>query len=109
MHKLWAEQSNTNTMKQQVFNEMLSKVCDLFEIEKDELLSKTKNREAVDARHMLYYLCRKRPMRLTSIQSFLSKEGFDTAHSAIHHGINRVEIKVNTDKDYRRVVKELSS
>ena len=45
-------------------------------------------RERVDARHLLYYLCSKRPMRITYIQKYMKANGYNINHSSIIHGIN---------------------
>ena len=57
-------------MKQDVFNQYVDRVTDLYQIKKFELFSKSKKRELVDARHLLYYLCAKRPMKLIYIQKY---------------------------------------
>ena len=58
-------------MKKQIFNQYAQKIADLFGIDKQELFVKSKKRDLVDARHLLYYLCFHRPMQLVSIQNFM--------------------------------------
>ena len=48
-------------MKQEIFNKYVKKVCQLFDLTNEEVFTKSKMRERVDARHLLYYLCSKRP------------------------------------------------
>jgi len=94
-------------MKQDVFNQYVEKVVDLFNITKDELFSKSKKRELVDARHLLYYLCSKRPMRLNYIQKYMSENGYVIQHSSVIHGISVIEERIKTDTDYISIVKEV--
>ena len=94
-------------MKHDVFNQYVEKISDLFGISKDELFSKSKKRELVDARHLVYYLCSKRPMQITYIQKYMNEAGYDIKHSSIIHGISAVEQKIAKDKDYVSVVKEV--
>lgn len=94
-------------MKHDVFNQYVEKISDLFGISKDELFSKSKKRELVDARHLVYYLCSKRPMQITYIQKYMNEAGYDITHSSIIHGISAVEQKIAKDKDYVSVVKEV--
>jgi len=95
-------------MKQEIFNQTLDKVSDLFGLSTDEVLSKTKKREVVDARQLLYYLCNeKRSMQLTYIQNYMQQRGYNVGHSSIHHGIAQVKDKMELDKDYRQVVERL--
>ena len=94
-------------MKHDVFNQYVERVSDLFGISKDEIFSNSKKRELVDARHLVYYLCSKRPMQVTYIQKYMNEAGYDIKHSSIIHGISAVEQKIAEDKDYVSVVKEV--
>jgi len=88
-------------MTVKIFNRYANKVCYLFNIDKDTLFTKNKRRDIVDARHLLYYLCSKRPIKTVYIQEYMSSNGYHTAHSTINHGISMVSGKVtNKDKDY---------
>jgi chromosomal replication initiation ATPase DnaA len=94
-------------MKQDIFNQYVDRVVDLFRISKEELFSKSKKREIVDARHLLYYLCHKRPMSITYIQKYMNESGYEIQHSSIIHGINSVSERVKEDADYMQIVKEI--
>lgn len=95
-------------MKNEIFYEYADEVSNLFSIDKDSLFRKTKKRDSVDARHLLYYLCYKRPMRIVYIQEYMEENGYNISHSSIIHGINQVENKMLEDVDYINVVKRLS-
>jgi len=94
-------------MKQDVFNQYVDKVVELFRINKDDLFSKSKKRELVDARHLLYYMCSKRPMRLNYIQKYMLDNGYKIQHSSVIHGIEVIEERIKVDNDYVVIVKEL--
>lgn len=94
-------------MKQEVFNQYVDRVSDLFGISKDVLFSKTKKRNVVDARHLVYYLCAKRPMQVTYIEKYMSECGYDIKHSSIIHGISSVEKRILEDKDYVSVIRDV--
>ncbi len=87
-------------MKTKIFNQYVDKVCYLFNIDSDILFTKTKRRDVVDARHLLYYLCSQRPMRLVYIQEYMAEKGYEINHSSIHHGIAQVKSKLESDVDY---------
>jgi chromosomal replication initiation ATPase DnaA len=93
-------------MKQDVFNQYVERVVDLFSINKDDLFSKSKKRELVDARHLLYYLCSKRPMRINYIQKYMTDSGYNIQHSSVIHGIGVIEERLKIDADYVSIVKE---
>jgi chromosomal replication initiator protein len=94
-------------MKHDVFNQYLERVANLFELDKQDIFSKSKKREFVDARHLIYYLCAKRPMQLTYIQKYMAENGYIIQHSSVIHGIASVKEKIKLDKDYAAVVKEI--
>jgi len=94
-------------MKRQIFNQYVSLVTDLFRMETEDLFKKSKKRERVDARHMLYYLCATRPMRIRYIEEFMKENGYIITHSTIIHGIKCMEEKIDTDKDYNIIVKRI--
>ena len=94
-------------MKHDVFNQYVERVSDLFGVSKENMFSKSKKREFVDARHLVYYLCAKRPMQITYIQKYMIEAGYDIKHSSIIHGITEVEKKIVEDKDYVSIVKEV--
>lgn len=94
-------------MKQDVFNQYVERITNLFDIKKEDLFSKSKKTNLVDARYLLYYLCHKRPMRLSYIQKYMEENNYKIQHSSIIHGIGSVEERLKNDKDYVSVVKEL--
>jgi len=94
-------------MKIRIFNQYVVKVTNLFGIDTDELFDKTKKRKVVDARHLLYYLCYTRPMRLRYIQDYMSGNGYDVGHSSILHGIAQVERKIVEDGDYSNIISDI--
>ena len=62
-----------------------------FHITLDEMFDKTRKRECVDARQMLYYLCMERPIRISYIQRFMAEHGHQLYHSTIIHGYKKSE------------------
>ena len=69
-------------MKRNIFNEYVEQVIELYGITKGELFQKSKVREIVDARHVLYYLCYNRPMKLKYIQKCTAwHTGCNKSHS----------------------------
>jgi chromosomal replication initiation ATPase DnaA len=96
-------------MKQNIFNQYAEKVCDIFSIEDKSLFEKNKRKDVVDARHLLYFLCSERPMRIVYIQEYMAERGYIINHTAILYGIRKVTEKVKTDKDYVKVIKDIKN
>jgi len=95
-------------MKKGIFNEYVDRVLRTFGIEKEELFTKSKRRDLVDARHLLYYLCYHRPMQIRYIQEYMRENGYEVGHSTIIHGIEQVSDKISEDMDYDTICRELS-
>jgi len=93
--------------KQKAFTEYVSLIAEAFGIEQEHLFAKTKSRTYSTARHLLYYLCSKRPMSVTSIAMYMGENGYDTGHSSIIYGIKQAEIKVKNDRDYLRTARKI--
>lgn len=94
-------------MKVDIFNQYVERLTELFGITKENLFSKSKERELVDARYLLYYLCFKRPMNISYIQKYLLDNGYDIKHTTILYGIRIVEKRVKEDPDYMQIVKDI--
>lgn len=96
-----------NLMKHTIFNQYVSKISDLFRLDSELLFSKTKKREIVEARYLLYYLCAKRPMSISYIQKYMEERGYIINHSTIVYGISVVENRLDDDRDYVSVVRDI--
>ena len=96
-------------MKKEVFNHYVERIIDMFSITREELFSKTRKRNIVDARQLLYYMCSTRPMQLVYLQTFLREEGYDTTHPPLIHGIKIVTKRLREDADYRTIVQKLKT
>ncbi len=96
-------------MKRGIFNEYVDAVLDIFEIKRTQLFKKSKRRDIVDARHLLYYMCYHRPMQVNYIQMFMKENGYKVGHSTIIHGISQVSDKMDEDTDYQQVYRTLSA
>lgn len=94
-------------MKEDVFNQYVGRVLDLYSITKEELFTKSKKRYIVDARQLLYYLCFNRNMKLIIIQKFMEDNGYTISHYSVTLGINSVADKVKEDRDYKSIINDI--
>lgn len=94
-------------MKIEIFNEYVDKVTDLYQLPKESIFSKVKRKDLVDARHMLYYLCRDRNITVSYIQRFMNSNGYDICHSTIIHGLNVMKEKISSDPDYKQIINKI--
>ena len=94
-------------MKREIFNKYTEQVNEVFRLEDNTIFKKTKKRDIVDARNMLYFLCSRRPMRVSAIQNYMSEGGYDISHTSILYGIKSIEDKFQEDKDYISTIKKI--
>jgi len=94
-------------MKNEIFNDYVEKVVDLYKIRREEIFSKNKRRELVDARHILYYLCYSRNISIGYIQRYMLFNGYVIGHSTIIHGIKVMEENLLNDSDYKQIINKI--
>lgn len=94
-------------MKEDIFNQYVDRILVLFCIKKEELFSKSRKRNLVDARQLLYYLCFNRPIQVSYIENFMKDNGYDVYHQTIAHGIRAVDEKIKVDRDYQSIIKDI--
>ena len=94
-------------MKLNIFNDYVTEVANLYNIEEEKIFEKSKERGIVDARHLLYYLCYYRPMKLKYIQDYMGQRGYEIGHSSIIHGIQSVHKAMAQDDDYQKVINDI--
>ena len=102
-------QTESNQMKKEIFDKYATNVADEFGIPKELLFVKSKERNFTNARHMLYYLCSKRPIAVSSIMMYMGQNGYEIGHSSIIYGIHQTERRMSEDKDYVRVINRILS
>jgi hypothetical protein len=96
-------------MKKEIFYEYVNQVSIMFEIDREILFTKTKKRDVVDARYLIYYLAIERKINVIYIQQYMLDGGYDTNHSSVCRGINVVRKKVESDVDYIDIINKLNS
>lgn len=94
-------------MKEDVFNQYVDRVIDLFNIDRETLFSKSKQRHIVDARQLLYYLCYNRQIQFVIIKKFMLDNGASILHNSIINGIKNVKVKIEEDKDYQTIIRDI--
>tara|TARA_R100000654_G_C2686835_1_gene127985 strand:+ start:3177 stop:3470 length:294 start_codon:yes stop_codon:yes gene_type:complete len=96
-------------MKKEIFDAYAIAIAKQFHLTMDQMFDKTKKREIVDARQMLYYMCMERPIRISYIQRFMEEQGHKVSHSTIIHGYKKAKELINKDKDFQSVVREMEN
>lgn len=94
-------------MKKEIFNQYLDRVCSLFKITREELLSKSRKSGVVDAKQLLIYLCHRRQMRLVTIKEYFDDIGYKIDNKGVLYCIRVVDKKINEDRDYKTIIREI--
>lgn len=94
-------------MKNEIFNDYVERIVGLYKIPKEDIFSKNKRMDVVDARQMLYYLCNRRNISHTQIKRYLIDEGLEMTISTILHGIKVMEEKIANDSDYKQIINKI--
>ena len=96
-------------MKREIFMVYANAIAEQFHLTLDQMFEKTKKRECVDARQILYYLCMERPIRISYIQRFMEENGHNVSHSTIIHGYKKAKELIDKDKDYKKILEYASN
>ena len=100
-------QFNNLFMRKKQFNQILVQVEEIMGISKNVFLEKSKNRDHVEARDLLFYLCNQNNMRATTIQNFCHDLGYETDTSQISRGKFKIEKLISKDKEWSNLIKSI--
>jgi chromosomal replication initiation ATPase DnaA len=96
-------------MKEKIFNLFVEKITKRFDVTKEELFIKTKEKRIIHARQMLYFLCYNRPINITLIRRYMEKGGYKVHISSIIFGVRAMQDKIEQDNDFQTVAKEIQT
>ncbi len=96
-------------MKKDIFLKYCTAVMALYKVEMGVFFSNSKNKDASEARYMVYYLCQQRDIMVTHIQKYMAQEGYDPSHCAVHRGIKKIKERVAEDRDYATIVSRIEN
>lgn len=93
-----------NHTNELTFDKIRDTVCDYFKISQDQIVSKTRKREIVQARQIAMYLVRN--LTQASLASIGSQMG-GKDHATVLHACSTVQDLMETDKSVKHYVQEL--
>jgi len=92
-------------MKKNRFNTYVDVILKEFGVSRDMFFTKTKEREIVDARQMLYWACHKSNFTIASIIRMMGDNGYHIQYPSVKQGIDR--ISETKDIDYNNFKKRI--
>lgn len=96
-------------MVREIFNVYVEEVANAYGFDPKLLFVKTKDSDIASARHMVYFLCKKRGMKIIEIQKHFAKNGYDINHSSIIYGISSASKKMRKDVDFKEQTHRIAS
>jgi len=95
-------------MKHKRFDEYVKKIAKAFKMPKKKLFDDIGEREVVDARQILYFVCFENGFQLVNIQRLMTSKGYEVKyHTTISHGIKRIREKIKKDADYKQLIEDI--
>lgn len=94
-------------MKKKIFDRYAHAIAEQFHLTLDEMFDKSRRRDLVDARQLLFYLCLERPIRVSYVQKFMEDNGCKVAHSTIIHGYKQAKDLIDADQDYQEMIEKI--
>lgn len=92
-------------MKRKRFNAYVDVILKEFGVSRNMFFTKIKEREIVDARQMLYWVCHKKDFTIASIIRMMGDNGYDIQYPSVKQGIDRID--ETKDVDYNNFKKRV--
>jgi hypothetical protein len=96
-------------MKRDLYNRILQQILDRYKITKDELYESTKMHDVVNARYLLFYVCKKNGISVSRLQILLKEDGFNVTTPTVLRGIQAMENRILEDTDYISIIKSINT
>ena len=94
-------------MKKDIFDAYADAIANKFHLTLGEMYTKTRKREVVEARQMLYFLAKERPIRLSYIKRFMEENGHAVTHSNILYSYKKAKELIDGDADFQNFITEV--
>ena len=96
-------------MKKKLFDGILQQILDRYHITKEELYEQTKMPDIVNARYLLFYVCKMNGISVSRLGKLLKDDGFDMTYATIFRGIKAMEKRIIEDADYSKIISSINT
>lgn len=96
-------------MKKKLFDSILQQILDRYHITKEELYEQSKMPDVVNARYLLFYVCKMKGIDVSRIRKLLKDDGFDMTYATILRGIKTMEKRIIDDADYSKIISSINT
>ena len=95
-------------MKEEKFNEYVKLISMAFNVSKYDFFVKSKIKEHVDPRQMLYYACMGNGFQYAEIRRLMMKNRYKIDNTSIRFGVDSIDKKIKNNKDYQKLISQLN-
>ena len=94
-----------NQLKNITVNDILMLVCNRMKVSHNQLTARTRKRNIMDAKHILYYLCRQHTPH--SIHKITSLIGTADHHTTFIHATDKIKSLLQNNQEIKTIVEVL--
>jgi len=94
-------------MKKPIFNKYVELICSDLNVPIEKLFIKDRTMKYVNARFILYSLCKSRPMSVLQIVEYMGDNGYKISRQSVEQGIRK--INKSTDPDVINFMEKLTT
>lgn len=96
-------------MKRGIFDRFLQEVIKHFRITAQDITKKNADKNTINARQTLVYLCRQRGMTNNEITEWLNDIGYECIHAHNSYSFRAMQIKIGQDEDIQILVDRINN
>jgi len=96
-------------MKKDLFQSILNQILKKYGVSKQEFYETTKMPDIVNARYLLFYVCKMNGIAISRIERLLKDDGFDITKPTIFRGIKAMEKRIIEDADYSKIISSINT
>jgi len=96
-------------MKKELFQSILNQILKKYGVSKEEFYEQTKMPDIVNARYLLFYVCKMNGISVSRLQVLLKADGFDMTYATIFRGIKAMEKRIIEDADYSKIISSINT
>jgi chromosomal replication initiation ATPase DnaA len=96
-------------MKKELFQSILNQILRKYGVSKEEFYEQTKMPDIVNARYLLFYVCKMKGISISRIERLLKDEGFSITKPTIFRGIKAMEKRIIEDSDYSKIISSINT
>ena len=96
-------------MNRELFERILLQIMRRYAVSREQLYEQTKMPDVVNARYLLFYVCKMKGISISRLYILLTEDGFKTTKPTIFRGIKAMEQRILEDSDYSKIISSINT